>query len=152
MSPVPKDFPRLGLAAVSGAQPKLAGRMLHGRFVEGMTEQELLTRYEACRDLTEQLVEYAKRKRVQMSEMPLKEFLRRLRAGVVMKRWDITAEELTWVMGCVAVALGGGRADVPDPGVVLTLRAAEPTHYPHVPSVVDLALSRLGGAPASQED
>jgi hypothetical protein len=143
MSAVPKDFPRLGLAALGGAQPKLVGRMVHGRFVEGMTEQELLTRYEACRDLAEQLVEYAKRKRVQMAEMPLPEFLRRLRAGVARKRWDVDPEELTWVMWRVAVAMGGEMGDVLSLKVDHNAHAFDEAQPRHVDSVVDVALARI---------
>jgi hypothetical protein len=145
MSTVPKDFPRPGMAGVSGAQPKLVGRMIHGRFVEGWTDEELLTRYEVCRNLAEQLTEYAKRKRAQMAELPLKEFLRRLRAGVVKKRWDIAAEELTWVMGRVAVAMGGGPKDVPASSVAINARAFDAPPYLHVDSVVDIALGRING-------
>ncbi len=147
MTAVPKDFPRLGAAGVGGAQPKLIGRMVHGRFVEGWTDEELLARYEACRDLAEQLIEYAKRKRVQMAELPLREFLRRLRAGVEKKCWDIDAEELDWVMQRVAVAMGGGPADAPGREVVVDAQAFASAPTQHVESVVDRALARRGDAP-----
>ncbi len=149
MTSVPTDFPRPGVASVGGVQPKLVGRMVQGRFVEGWTDVELLTRYEACRDLAEQLIEYAKRKRVQMVELPLREFLRRLRAGVLKKRWDVDPDELTWVMARVSEAMGGGPADVPGQEVLVAVRAVASTHCTHVPSVVDVALGRVGGAPAS---
>lgn len=152
MTCVPTDFPRRGVASVGGAQPKLVGRMVHGRFVEGWTDDELLRRYEACRDLAEQLSGYAKRKRVQMPKLPLREFLRHLRASVERKRWDIDAEELNWVMGLVSVTMGGGPADVACQEVVLTVQVAKSAHYTHVPSVVDVALGRLGGGPASRDD
>lgn len=152
MTSVPTDFPRRGVASVGGAQPKLVGRMVHGRFVEGWTDDELLTRYEACRDLAEQLSEYAKRKRVQMPELPLREFLRHLRASVERKCWDIDAEELNWVMGRVAVTMGGGAGDVPGLEVVLSVRAAEPAHSEYIPSVVDVALGRIGRGPASTDE
>lgn len=144
MTSVPTDFPRCGVASVGGAQPKLVGRIVQGRFVEGWTDEELLTRYEGCRDLAEQLVEYARRKRVQMAELPLREFLRRMRAGVLKKRWDVDPDELTWVMRRVAEAMGGGSADVPGEEVVLTVSAAEPAQQTYIPSVVDLALGRVG--------
>lgn len=152
MSTVPTDFPRPGMAGVSGAQPKLVGRMVHGRFVEGWTDEELRTRYEACRDLAEQLSEYAKRKRAEMAELPLRGFLRRLRTGVERKRWDVDAEELAWVMTRVAVAMGGGPADVPGEEKVLCVRATEPTHSKYIPSVVDVALGLIGPGPASTDE
>ena len=152
MKVVPEDFPRHAPAGLSGAQPKLAGRLVTGRFIEGLTETELQARYEGCRDLAEQLAEYARRKRVQMAELPLKEFLRRLRAGVVKKRWDVNADELAWVMGRVAVAMGGGPADVPGEEVALTLRAAEPAPQTHILSVVDVALGRTRVEPAPEDE
>lgn len=152
MTVIPEDFPRPGPAAVSGAQPKIPGRMVDGRFVEGLTEAELQARYEVCRDLAEQLTAYAKHKRVQLAELPLREFLRRLRAGVVKKRWDVESEELDWVMRRVTEAMSGGPADAPGQDVVLSVRTAEPTQQTYIPSVVDVALGRAGVGRASRDD
>lgn len=111
---VPADFPRSCGGSVSGAQNKLIVRKFDGRFVAGMTDEELWVRYDACRDLVMKLTEHAKAKRVQYAELSLPEFLRRLRAGAVKKGWDLAPEELDWVMGSVAVAMGGGPGDVTD--------------------------------------
>lgn len=104
---VPADFPRPYGGSLSGAQNKLSVRKIDGQFVDGMTDEELWVRYEACQDLVTKLVEHAIRKRSQYAELSLKEFLRRLRAGVVNKGWDLTGEELDWVMQRVAAAMGG---------------------------------------------
>ena len=146
---VPDDFPRAIPGSLSGAQPKLSGRLVDGRFVEGLTDEELRARYEACSDLAGQLMDYAKRKRAQLADLPLREFLRQLRASVVKKRWDIDADELTWVMGLVAVAMGGGLADVPgQPALEVAPQPSDGAsgHQP-VESVVDRALSRLKATP-----
>ncbi|CAE6895246.1 hypothetical protein R69927_05054 [Paraburkholderia domus] len=45
MMRVPDDFPRdAAPAALAGAQPKLAARMINGRFVVGLTEEERMER------------------------------------------------------------------------------------------------------------
>lgn len=109
---VPTDFPRPCGGSVSGAQNKLIARQIDGRFiVDGMTDDELIDRYDACQDLAMKLTEHAKVKRGQYAELSLQEFLRRFRAGVVKRGWDLAVEELDWVMRRVAVALGGEPGD-----------------------------------------
>ena len=96
-------------------QNKLSARKIGGGFVgDGMTEEELWVRYDACRYLAIELAEHAKEKRGQYAELSQREFLRRLRAGVVKRGWDLAAEELDWVLLRVAVAIGGEPGDVPD--------------------------------------
>ncbi|MEO3711470.1 hypothetical protein [Roseateles flavus] len=111
---VPADFPRPCGGSVSGVQNKLIARKIDGRFiVDGMTDEELWTRYDTCRDLATKLTEHAKAKRDQYAELSLPELLRRFRAGVVKRGWDLDAEELDWVMRRVAVAMGGEPDDAP---------------------------------------
>ncbi len=53
---IPADFPRQGsLSAVAGAQPKLLARKIDGKFVAGLTQEELHARHDNCADLVEQL-------------------------------------------------------------------------------------------------
>lgn len=111
---VPADFPRPCGGSVSGVQNKLIARKIEGRFiVDGMTDEELRERYFACQELAAKLVAHANSKRGQYAELSLKEFLRRYRAGVVKRGWDLAAEELDWVMRRVAVATGGEPDDAP---------------------------------------
>lgn len=57
MMRAPDDFPRdAAPAALAGAQPKLAARMINGRFVVGLTEEERMERWQICEDLAQQLV------------------------------------------------------------------------------------------------
>lgn len=111
---VPADFPRSSGGSVSGAQSKFIVRKIDGRFVGGMTDEELWVRYDACRDLVMKLTEHSKAKRDQYAELSLREFLRRFRVGVVKKGWDLAPEELDWVMRRVSAAMGGEPNDVPD--------------------------------------
>ncbi|MDC6168388.1 hypothetical protein [Paucibacter sp. XJ19-41] len=112
---VPSDFPRPCGGALSGVQNKLIARKIEGRFiVDGKPDQELWVRYDACRDLVTKLTERAIWKRSEYAELSLEEFLRRFRAGVTKKGWDLAADELDWVMRRVAVAMGGELGDVPD--------------------------------------
>ena len=54
---VPDDFPRdVTPASLSGAQPKLAGRLIEGKLVVGLTEDERRERWDICEDLAQQLV------------------------------------------------------------------------------------------------
>lgn len=108
------DFPRPCCGSISGAQKKIIVRKFDGRFVDGMTDEELWGRYDACRDLVMKLTERAKAKRGQYAELSLREFLRRFRVGVVKKGWDLAPEELDWVMRRVSAAMGGEPNDVPD--------------------------------------
>ncbi len=136
---VPSDFPRKFGGSVSGVQNKLIVRKIDGRFVEGMTEEELWVRYDACQDLATKLAEYAIRKRSRYAELSIREFLRRVRAGVVKKGWDVTPGELDWVMTRVTLAMGGGPADVPGRPTLDANRVAAHPDSPqhHVETLVD---------------
>lgn len=69
---VPDDFPHDPFpAALSGAQPKVAARLIDGKYVVGLTEDERRGRYLMCHDLVEQLIEYAERKRTERTDLTL---------------------------------------------------------------------------------
>ncbi|WP_370882092.1 DUF2442 domain-containing protein [Paraburkholderia graminis] len=54
---IPVDFPQNPTPALlSGTQPKLAGRMIDGRFVVGLTAEKRWVRWDICEDLAQQLV------------------------------------------------------------------------------------------------
>lgn len=127
---VPPDFPRRADGALAGMQPKLAGRLIGGKFVVGETAEELIERYDACRDLAEQVTANARRKRLQYADLTLREFLRRLRKGVVAKGWDLEAEELDWLMRQVAVGLGGRPEEATSEDVQAAARLVPKTTGP----------------------
>ncbi|OYU44721.1 MAG: hypothetical protein CFE44_11435, partial [Burkholderiales bacterium PBB4] len=52
--PVPEDFPRDPFpAALAGSQMKLAARLIDGRYVVGLTDEERYGRFLMCSDLVE---------------------------------------------------------------------------------------------------
>lgn len=104
---IPADFPRHGpLGAVAGAQPKLFARKIDGKFVVGLTEEELYARYDNCADLVEQLTAYTRRKLAAMPNTTLDDLLLRVRRGVECKEWDVSSVEMDWIFSKVADKLG----------------------------------------------
>ncbi len=140
---VPLDFPRTREGSLSGFQSKLSARLIDGQVVAGMTEDELFARFEACQDLVVQITKYAKRKQALNQAASLKDFMRRLRQAVVRKGWDLDVRELDWAMQRVVVELGGSPADAPRLEALVAPALATSRDYTPVPSVVDIALSRL---------
>lgn len=52
---IPADFPRdTPLASVPRTQPKLAVRLVDGRYITGHTDEEWLERYQDCEGLAQQ--------------------------------------------------------------------------------------------------
>jgi len=103
---VPTDFPRQQMpGSVSGVQPKLAVRLVDGRFTDRLTEEELYERYDACADLVLSLTAYCRRKLAETPSMNVPTLLRRLRRGVEAKGWDLSVEEMEWIICKVELAL-----------------------------------------------
>jgi hypothetical protein len=99
---VPDDFPRDPFpAALSGAQPKVAARLIDGEYVVGLTENERRGRYLMCHDLVEQLTEYAERKRTERTDLTLPALLDAIDISVRKKGWEVAGIELDWIMGRV---------------------------------------------------
>jgi hypothetical protein len=99
---VPDDFPRdQDLGSVTGVQPKLLVREVDGRYLSGLTEEQLWVRYDACEDLASQLSAYASRK-IASSGLSPDLALTRAEKGVRLKvdtgEWDFSQHEVTWVM------------------------------------------------------
>lgn len=135
---IPDDFPRHGpLGTVSGVQPKLPVRKIGGKFVNGLTDEELFARYDNCSDLVEQLAAYTKRKLDAMPGTALLDLLLRVRLGVENKGWDVSSLEMEWIFSKVAERLGMApsslSADAGKPGIALS----------HIPS--STALAPMGG-------
>ena len=103
---IPKDFPRDPWpAAVSGVQPKFAARKIGGRFVVGLTPEELAVRYDNCQDLVVQLTAYCQRKLAADSALTLDSFLPKVEQSCSKKSWDVSPIELTWIMSKVRLEL-----------------------------------------------
>lgn len=108
---VPDDFPRGGsIASIAGAQPKLAARLIDGKYVVGWTPAELLERYESCEDLATQLAAYCTRKALAnpgwSQGFNLQRAARGMSEKVMNGLWDVTEAEQAWVMERVKLILG----------------------------------------------
>lgn len=105
MHPVPEtttplDFPRdYGAGGVSGVQPKLSVRLIAGKYVSGLTEEELYERYDACHDLVNQLVDYCHRKLTERPDWPVRDLFQKVRKGVAQRQdWEFSEGEHRWMM------------------------------------------------------
>lgn len=104
------DFPRALEGVVAGAQPKLVGRLIGGRFYAGPTAGEVEVRYEACRALTRVLLEYADGKQQELAAIGRPNFLRQVRKMLPAKVDDFSTAELDWVVAQVDEALQSRQA------------------------------------------
>lgn len=60
---IPDNFPRESvLASVSGFQDKITARKINGKYIVGLTHEEILERYINCEDFAQQLANYCLRK------------------------------------------------------------------------------------------
>jgi len=95
---VPGDFPRCPFpSALPGAQPKYIAREVGGKYVVGLTDEELQERYDVCKLLLEDLVTYARRKRIQRPEWSMLDILERIRAGVRSLESGFSEAEIEWL-------------------------------------------------------
>jgi hypothetical protein len=103
---VPDDFPRdVTPASLAGAQPKLAGRLINGKLVIGLTAEERFERWDFCEDLAQQLVAIAHKDAAKFPEHSRDVTLRRVRRGVEGKRW-VSVVEADWLVERLRVLLG----------------------------------------------
>ncbi|TXD63271.1 hypothetical protein FUT88_03090 [Ralstonia sp. TCR112] len=108
---IPTDFPRESpFGSAPGAQPKLLVRLVDGRYVTGLTEEERLERYEVCEDLAQQFVSYCSRKIAENRSLTHEMCLARARKGFALKvqqgEWDFSPAEQDWVMNRARRILG----------------------------------------------
>ncbi|MDH6149544.1 MULTISPECIES: DUF2442 domain-containing protein [Paraburkholderia] len=103
---VPIDFPSNPTPALlSGTQPKLAGRIIDGRFVVGLTAEERWVRWDMCEDLAQQLVPKTLQDAAKFPQNSHDVTLRRMRRAIVGKNWTGGAET-DWLMQRLRVLLG----------------------------------------------
>ena len=94
---VPEDFPKDPFpSSVSGAQQKLSVRLIDGKYIQRLSDDERFERFEICADLVEQLVVYCRRKHAERPEETLDSLLKRVEFAVRAKGWDVSPIELTW--------------------------------------------------------
>ncbi|HVX90896.1 MAG TPA: hypothetical protein VHC20_04695 [Candidatus Paceibacterota bacterium] len=115
---IPPDFPRTRpLASVTGAQPKLAVRLVDGRFTNDFDEQELAQRFQNCDDLLGQLRPYCERKQAEHPEWSLNELLAKVSTSLQTKGWGLTDAEISWIVNQLRLTAFGGpkTSAVPPP-------------------------------------
>ncbi len=105
-SQVPADFPWDPTPALlSGTQPKLAGRLIDGRFVVGLTAEERYIRWDMCEDLAQQLVPKTLKDAAKYPQNSREVTLRRMKKAIQSKGWTERVET-DWLMSRLRILLG----------------------------------------------
>jgi hypothetical protein len=105
-SQVPANFPwNPTPALLSGTQPKLAGRMIDGRLIVGLTAEERFIRWDMCEDLAQQLVPKTLKDALKFPQNSHEVTLRRIRRAIEGKDWTERVET-DWLMARLRVLLG----------------------------------------------
>jgi hypothetical protein len=104
----PADFPRdTEMGAVAGVQPKIAVRKIDGKFVTGLTEEELYSRYTVSHDMLNQLVDLCQSELDERKNVDVGELFREVKEGVAGKRdWGFTEAERHWLMVQLCARMG----------------------------------------------
>ncbi|MDR6472145.1 hypothetical protein J2777_005886 [Paraburkholderia graminis] len=103
---IPVDFPQNPTPALlSGTQPKLARRMIDGRFVGGLTAEERWVRWDICEDLAQQLVAKTLKDAAKYPKNSREVTLRRMRHAIERKNWTARVET-DWLMERLRALLG----------------------------------------------
>jgi hypothetical protein len=102
---VPDDFPwDTTPASLSGAQPKLAGRLIDGRLVIGLTAEERFERWDFCEDLAQQLVAVALKDATKYPQNSRDVTLQRVRRAIEGKGW-VSVGEADWLIERLRILL-----------------------------------------------
>ncbi len=107
--PLPADFPRNPFpSAIGGAQNKFVARKIGEKYVVGLTDDELIDRYEVCAELVEQLVTYCLRKERENPDWTYAFIIERTANGLGSERnrLGLSLDETGWVMLRVIERLG----------------------------------------------
>ncbi|MFZ4287714.1 hypothetical protein [Variovorax sp. HJSM1_2] len=104
---IPDDFPRGGHeGVVPGAVPKYVARETQqGKFVVGLTEEELQSRYIDCCSLTRGMTSYCENKLRENPTWSTQFLLDRTGLKIASEGWGYTDDEITWVLKRLSVAL-----------------------------------------------
>jgi hypothetical protein len=105
MRELPPDFPNEPvLGSIGGAQPKLLmKRAIDGTYgVPMRSPEEILHRFTCANDITDQLVTYFKRKKMEHPEWTDEKNYERIRLALIEKavrgKWLFTEAEQVWIM------------------------------------------------------
>lgn len=95
---VPADFPRDTFASVAGVQSKLPARLINGKFIVGMTPEELYERWDICEDLAQQLAARTRRHQSDGRATDLEAHFSDTERRVRAQPWELSSVEIDWVM------------------------------------------------------
>lgn len=96
---VPEDFPRgFTAASIPGTQPKFLARKIDGRFLVGLTKDELYERWLFCEDLARQLTARTQRKKAAGLISDLENFYKETERRVRGQGWGLNEDEVQWLM------------------------------------------------------
>ncbi|MCV2359939.1 hypothetical protein LNV08_13255 [Paucibacter sp. TC2R-5] len=100
---IPDDFPReQPPGSVSGVQAKILVRRVDGKYISGLTDEEIAERFDNCLDLVDQLYKYCSRKQTEQPNLSVETLLLSVRESITRKGWDVTPAELDWIMSKLA--------------------------------------------------
>lgn len=104
---IPADFPREESGALPGGATKYIAKQVGGRYVVGLTEEELCQRYEGCRELLRDLVAYCERKQRELPTLSASELYSRVEQGLLANT-DVgtTSAENKWVLRKLCLSQG----------------------------------------------
>lgn len=104
---VPADFPRPCSGAVPGAALKFLAEKHDGRYVVGVTEEELRQRYSGCLELLSDLLAYCARKRNEQPDLSNPDLYARVERGLMAStELGTTPAENRWVLRQLCLKLG----------------------------------------------
>lgn len=106
MPAIPADFPRPPyLGAVAGAQPKLLVRRSGDKYVSGVTDAELQSRYEICLGLIRQYVAYGLALRAECLDYSAQNLIDEVAVKMHADITSLTHSEIRWVLERVILKL-----------------------------------------------
>lgn len=103
---VPPDFPRGGhTPALPGYAPKYVARKIDGKYVVGLTEDEIRARHFDCCTLALGMTGYCESKLQSNPEWSPQFLLDRTGLRIASEDWGYTDDEISWVLSRIAAAL-----------------------------------------------
>jgi hypothetical protein len=103
---VPDDFPwDTTPASLSGARSKVAGRMIDGKLIVGLTANERYQRWDLCEDLAQQLVAVAHNDAAKFPQHSRDVTLQRVRRAIEGEKW-VSVVEADWLVERLRILLG----------------------------------------------
>ena len=96
---VPDDYPRdPHPAALAGSQRKFSARLIDGRYVVGLTDDERKERYAFCAAWLEHLILYVAKVQTKRPTWSMEEVMNYIHAGIRSERGDLGEVELDWII------------------------------------------------------